>query len=120
MVEIIRGRAHALGFPQLVEAGGHLALAGHQRAHDARLKVHAQGRDLVIEQALGRGAVQQSLQDGGGRVQLLNVHLARIGLGQAEQVQQRVAGHVYVQRGDQPVLQAELQQPLDPQTGVIH
>ena len=112
-VEIVRGRAHALRLPQLLEPGGRLAFPGHHRAHDARLKIYAQSGHLPVVQAAGRRVIQQSVQQYGGNVQMLLRHAVRPRLRQAEQVQQRVARHIGVQLADERMLQAELKQPFD-------
>ena len=120
IVEVVRGGLGTARFPQCVKLGGHLAFPGHNRTHDARFKVHAQSGHLVVKQAFFGGAVQKAFQNFRGYVQMFLGHFPRPGLGQAEQVQQGVAGHILVQFGDERMLQAETKQPFDQKRGLCH
>ena len=120
IVEIVRGGAHAPRLPQCGKARFYLALARHQRAHDARLEIDAQRGDLAVIKAALRRVVQQRLQQLGGRI---GQHLWQLPCprpGKAEQIEQRVARHIYIGRADERVAQAELQQFLDAKRGVFH
>ena len=119
-IEIIGGGAGTLFFPQGPESFAHLALARHYGAHDARFKIHTQGGHAGVKQAPGRRGIQQAVQDGGGRRLCLGGHRPFPWLGQAEQVQKRVAADIYIQRGNQAVPAGKIQQAFHQQCSVVH
>ena len=112
LIEPVGSGLGALLDVELAELLADLALAGHQGAHQAGLKVDAVLVDRAVEQLLLRGQLDHLVQQGSGGLWVLLRGLGLAGDGQDQQIQQGVARHQNVQIFDELVLAAKAQQTL--------
>ena len=112
LIEPVGSGLGALLDVELAELLADLALAGHQGAHQAGLKVDAVLVDRAVEQLLLRGQLDHLVQQGSGRLGVLLRGLGLAGGSQCQQIQQRVACHQNIEILDKLMLAAEAQQAL--------
>ena len=97
---------------ELVELFADLALAGHQRAHEAGLEVDAVLVHRAVQQPLLGSQLDHFVQQGGGGLRVFLRGLGLAGGGQRQQVKQGVARYQNVEVFDELVLAAKAQQTL--------
>ena len=113
LIEPIGGCLGALLGAQLFKNAAAFAFAGHQKAHDACLKVYAELVHLAVKQALFGTGIQQSIQNFRGISQAFLGALSRKGSLQTKQIQQSVAGVDGIQLVHKAVLLRKLQKAFD-------
>ena len=112
VIEPVGGRLRAFLGVELLEFLADLALPGHQRAHQAGLKVDAELGHIAVQKTFAGGQLHHLVQKpcGDGQVLLGRLLVGRLAEGQ--QVQQGIACHDVVQLFDELVFAPKTDEPL--------